>query len=326
MNSHCRLPIPIDRILTTFCHVLLGACFVMVGGCDNTIEPFSEKGAYAVHGYVNVTSDRQFVRVKPLSVPITKVDSASLDATVTLENRESGTTVTLRDSTFAFEDANARVYTHSYWTDLPITPSTKYRLSVEGPHGSVQATAVTPTGTRPKVTPPKGGCREEITVVLREMGSRRQHYQSRVGVKPPDTAWVYYRQHDSPLIGYDFGLFKTEEGWLAFTFIPENLVRGLPNLDLPELPPDKDPRCWEVNVCAGLKTTLMQIWYFYLGPDWYGDIPEDSLTYDPLESYDVTGGLGFFGGVIQDWVPFRVTQVPKFYFTGARGCQRPPDS
>ncbi|MFB6099561.1 MAG: hypothetical protein ABEK84_10710, partial [Salinibacter sp.] len=110
-----------------------------------------------------------------------------------------------------------------------IHPRTKYRLSVKGPHGSVQSTAVTPTGRIPDVNPPKGGCREEITVVFREMNSLRRH-QARVEVKPPDRKWVQYLQRDSPRRGYGFDTFTTEKGWVAMTFVPENLVEGLPNL------------------------------------------------------------------------------------------------
>lgn len=304
--------------------LLTVTAFLLVG-CDNTLEPFAEKGAYSVYGYLGVNRTDQLVRVKPLPTPITQVGSRPLDATVTLENLDSDTSVTLQDSISVFQDANARIFTHNFWTDLPVTTRTKYRLTVDGPEGSVQATTVTPIDTEPEVIPQTGGCREEITVEFRDMGSRRRH-RAWVGVKPPDTNRVYYYQYDSAVRGYDFGLYNTEEGWLALTFIPENLVEGLPNLDLPELPPDRDPRCWEVNYCAGLKTTQMQVWYEYLGPTWYGDIPEDSLTYDPLKSHDVANGLGFFGSLKRDWVPFNVTQVPKFYFTGARGCQRPPDS
>lgn len=299
------------------------ATLVIIGGCDATIEPFSEKSAYSIQGYVNVAPVRQFIRIKPLRVPLTEVWARPLEATVTLERVEDGNSTALRDSVISFRDANTKVHTHNYWTDFQIDPRTKYRLMVDGPYGTTHATAITPTGTRPKVTPSVGGCRKEVTVVFRDMPSPRRH-QARVAIKPPDTTWVSYRQHDSDFRGYPFDLFKTNEGWLAMTFVPENLVKGLPNLDLPEIPPRLIPRCWTPNPCAGLKLTTLQVWFLYLGPKWYGDISTDSLTYDPLESRKVANGLGFFGAVVRDWVPFRVTQTPKFYFTRAEGCERLP--
>lgn len=307
---------------------LLLTGILLVSGCDNTLEPFAEKGAYSVQGYLNIYSTKQFIRVKPLTVPITKVDSNTLAATVTLENLTEGTSEVLSDSVVTYTDAQSTAITHNYWTDTPIPPRTKYRLTVDGPAGTVQSTTVTPTGTRPDVIPRKAGCRDEVTVVFKEMKSRRRH-RARVEVKPPDVPWFPILQHDSPRRGYNFGLYNTDEGWLAMTFVPENLVwkaisDSRSNTEVPDLPPDKDPNCWDVNICSVLRTNMLKIWFLYLGPEWYGDIPKDSLTYDPLESYDVTGGLGFFGAVAHDWVPFFAKTSPRFFYTGGRRCAQPP--
>ncbi|MFB6099562.1 MAG: hypothetical protein ABEK84_10715, partial [Salinibacter sp.] len=97
---------------------LLSLCLLVFGGCDNTIAPFSEKGTYTVRGYLGVNRTHQFVRVKPLTIPLTKTDSTPLDATVTLENVTGDTSVVLRDSIVAFEDAQTKIFTHNFWTDL----------------------------------------------------------------------------------------------------------------------------------------------------------------------------------------------------------------
>lgn len=79
----------------------LACAILLVRGCDNTIEPFSEKGTYSIYGVLWAESrdgqfaarDRQFVRIKPLPVPVTKVDSSSLEARVGLENQTKGESV-----------------------------------------------------------------------------------------------------------------------------------------------------------------------------------------------------------------------------------------
>lgn len=297
---------------------LLLPLLLAVGGCDNTIDPYGEKGTYGVHGYMNVAGGDQFIRVKSLPVPLGKVDSNSVDADVTVENLESGTTTRLQDSVFAFEDANTRVLAHNFWTDKKFEPKTKYRLTVDGSEGTVHATAVTPVDTRPLVDPRKGGCGENVKVVFRDMTSQ-ERLRVRLQImleEAPGPLWVTFPQEN-------FG--RTEEGWLTTSFRTSSLISasGARYLDLPSLPRNKDPACWRVSRCAALESNRVRIRFLYLGPEWFGDVPEDSVLYDPLQSRGVTNGLGFFGAAFQDIEIFQV-EPNRFIYTGGEDCNQDP--
>lgn len=74
-----------------------------------------------------------------------------------------------------------------------------------------------------------------------------------------------------------------------------------------------------------LDSDEIRVRYLYLGPDWHGNVPEDSLTYDPLESNDVQNGLGFFGSVRRDRESTTV-DTSSFIWTGGPGCGAPPSN
>lgn len=265
--------------------VLLFAVLLAGGGCENSIEPFSGKGRYAIYGYVSPSSDLQSIRVKPLPIPITKIDSNSLDATVTLANLTDGTSEVLKDSIVTFEDEGSTVLTHNFWTDTPVLPGTKYRVSIEGPDGSVtRATATTPERREGEVSPKHGTCLDNFTVDFRHIDARRL-WRTVLEVK--------YREEWHEITMEEIG--ETEEGTLALTFNPERVLKGL--IPFQQLPEGRNSRCWYAPRCSELESDTIAVRFTYLGPDWYGDIPEDSVRYDPLRSYFVTNGLGFFGAL-----------------------------
>lgn len=311
-------------LASTVLVLLLASAFVT--GCDNTIEPFSEKGAFSVYGVLFTSEDRQFIRVKPLSVPITKVDS-SLSATVTLENVMSGTSVELRDSVVTFEDAEAKVITHNFWTDLEITPKTKYRLTVEGEDGeSVEAAATTPTSAGAKVTPQQGSCSAQYSVLFEDVEDTRRvraSWEAKIDGMPAQFRrgeWAFF-----PLPS----VFTNNEGEVTVTFRPKSALTRLlsqgPSTipSPPPLPDSLDDACWSPNVCAILSTSTLRIRFTYLGPEWFGNVPEDSLSFDPLRSRDVTGGLGFFGGARRDRITAKI-DTSAFVWDPEFFCNRPP--
>lgn len=263
------------------------ALLLTMGGCENTIEPFAEKGQYSIYGYLSPARPLQMVRVKPLTVPITKMDSASLDVTVILENRTAGTSEVLVDSVIVFQDAQTTVVTHNFWTDTPIIPGSKYRLSVEGPNGEeTRATTLAPTGIHEAVSPPDGNCLDHFTVVFEGIDLRRL-FKASIEVRFDDE-WIAFPRED---------LYQTAEGHAALNVKPEDLLEPL--IDEQSLPDERNPTCWFAPRCAKLESDTLRVKYTFLGPEWYGDIPEESLTYDPLSSQDVSNGLGFFGALGQ---------------------------
>lgn len=299
--------------------------FLLVAGCENTIEPYAEKGAYSVHGVLFPSRDVQLVRVKPLSTPVTKVDSGTVNATVTLENVTEGLSEVLRDSIIPFEDAETEVITHNFWTDTPVPPETKYRLSVEGPHGSVQATTVTPTGTDAEITPKEGDCYDRYTVIFEDVEDRRRvqaSWEVKLEGMPAQFSrgkWAFFTLNNP---------YVTEEGEVAVSFRPADtlgkLSRELYSIPSPPpLPDSLNKDCWSSNLCAILGSNKLRVRYTYLGPAWYGDVPEDSLTYDPLQSRDVSGGLGFFGAARRDRI-FATLDTSPFFWAPGFFCNQPP--
>ncbi len=103
----------------------------LVGGCHEPFQPFLEttEGPFSMFGYLDVGADTQWIRVMPVRQNLL-TDPAPVDAVVTLEDVESGQTVTLRDSVFEFPDVDlgGAVYAHNFWTAQRIERGMTYRL------------------------------------------------------------------------------------------------------------------------------------------------------------------------------------------------------
>lgn len=309
------------RYLQLACFPLLLTTLLVGSGCDNTIEPFADKGTYSLYGYLETSRDKQFIRVKPLTVPVSKVDSGSMEATVTLENRANGTSEVLPDSIIRYEDAEFTAVTHNYWTDTPIPPGTKYRLTIDPANGPpTRATTITPTASDANVRPRSGECRDQFKVVFEDIGDPRRV-----------RAWIEVRYLDAPLDREWFSLeqkdvFKNEEGNVILLFRPSLVLGELGEkveFRLPRLPEHVNPWCWASHRCLKLDSDKIRIRYLYLGPEWYGNIPDDSLTYDPLHSHDVANGHGFFGSLRRDQTSVKV-DTANFIWTGGPSCGEPP--
>lgn len=299
LSSYIAHPQSSTRIWRVTDSVLVLALLVAVSGCDNTIEPFSERGTYSMYGYLVPSQDQQFIRVKPLTIPVTKVDSHSVDATVTLENITEGTSEVLRDSIITYEDAESSVVTHNFVTKTPITLETKYRVVLEGPSGThVRASTVTPTAKKAEPTPNAGNCLSTFTVLFKGVTDQRRIRA---------TLEVKYEAHEQKDPWIEFprdDIYTTTEGNVIVEFTPSEFLEG----EVPQgsLPPNYNPFCWYAPRCLRLDSNEIRINYAYLGPKWYGDIPPDSLTYDPLRSHDVSNGLGFLGSLRRDRAYVRV--------------------
>lgn len=309
--SRKALPTNITRLLVgaLLCTTLL------VSGCESGIEPFDEEGAYSIYGILSTSGVPQLIRVKPLSVPITKVDSSTLDATtVTLENRSDGTTEVLDDSVFTFVDQNTEIITHNFVVDRPLTPGTEYRIVIEGPDGkATEATTTTPENPSANLSPENGDCLEQFLVVLQDVRDPRRLHDPAVEFRY-SSQWVSLPATNK---------FETDDGQVAFGFRPESLLgERIPEQTLPN---DRDPNCWRATRCSELENTEVRIRYTLLGPNWFGGVPQDSLTYNPLESPTVTDGLGFLGAAHRGLLGVSV-DTAQATWTGGRFCDEDPPS
>jgi archaellum component FlaF (FlaF/FlaG flagellin family) len=254
------------------------ALFVVAGivlfGCDNTIEPFSEKPAYSVYGYLTSQEEQQFIRVRPLQKPIgTSIES--LDATVTLTNRTSGKTRTLQDSVIKFEG----VSTHNYWEDFRPKPGTTYELSVDGPDGTTRIETTTPTGTVPTVTPDRvEKCQTTVQMVFREAAAP---IRLRIGFRyEGELHWIPRSDFQSPP--------NREDKVLRF-FTPSVLGEVIPT-GFREPPP-----------CLQLDSKTVYLAFLYADPNRSTEANTDlGAVFDPTESRRVEGGTGFFGAIRRD--------------------------
>jgi len=262
------------RSLLVGVFVLLGGALV---GCENTIEPFSEAGAYSVYGNLSLADQKHFFRVKPLNRPIGSEEP--LDVTVTLTNQSDGTTRTLRDSVIVFDGAP----THNYWTAFRPEPATAYELTVERADGTVtRAQATTPTAVDPEVMPSEPEtCRTEVRVVFREAVAPRT---VAVGFRYEGTMhWVSRSS--------DIGSPPNRDA-LGLRFTPQSIL-------VTEVP----GRLGESR-CVKLEHATLYVRVLYTGSRSERSI--DELNFDPTESRQVTNGTGFFGTVRRDTVTLEV--------------------
>jgi len=82
------------------------ALVVSLAACDNTVSPLNDdpERFFAVHGFLDMAADTQFVRVEALRSTILNQSLPTLDATVTSNEEASGTTSTWRDSLITLND------------------------------------------------------------------------------------------------------------------------------------------------------------------------------------------------------------------------------
>lgn len=281
--------------------VLLLTFGALTVGCENTIDPYSGRGSYSVYGALSLHQNRQFVRVKPLRSPIVSDSTSPLPATVTLKNQSTGATTTLQDSIIIFGDATV---THNYWADLKIEPKTEYQLTVEGPRGKAQATTLTPTNTKATITP-SGNTPGPPTDTVR-VDADTLHCLTTFEVRLRD-AKVPYRasvglSYQGSVLWVDQQVEQPSDGDEKLYFTPNNLLAQHLH-ELYEEPPDDPETCrYRENWCKYLSTGKLVVTYTYIGPQWFGSRPAESSgsEFDPTESREIQGGLGFFGSYFRN--------------------------
>lgn len=288
------------RFTPLFVGVLVAS--LSVTGCENTIEPFSEEATYSIYGYLSLSRQQQFVRVKPLHAPLDggRTLQSLDDVTVTLTNQKEDETEVLRDSVIIFRDGNAAVATHNYWTDTPIQPETEYRLVIEDSSGTTTTAATT---TPPLVTaqssPERGDCRTDFSVDFPGIKKKRRILSVNVGFRTDQGRHrfvihedIYNADHGTP--DNAFTTFRPE------SMLADELGYRADNPNTPECE----------TVCSQLATETVTVQYTYAGENWYGSLPERLV--DPIDSPTVTNGSGYFGSIARNQSTVRVdtTAIP----------------
>lgn len=298
--AHCSRPVAVFTLL---------AALLVGSGCDNAIDPFSGRSTFSIYGYLDLSSQRQFIRVKDMNQPLVRDSTRTIDATVTLENLDEGTSYAMQDSVVAFDG----VYTHNFWVDLAVEADTEYRVTVTRPDGvTSQSTTRTPRAIAPVPAPQRGDCLTTFTVRFPGISNTERIRQVAVGFLPesgssgsggsppldrdrdsddaPQQEWVWV-----PAEGFEAISISAYGGTrdVQLRFAPESvLATEIESID--RRPPDiYYPRCLELG------DDRIRVAYLQLGPDWF-DVPPGEVGFDPAESGFVENGLGFLGALRRD--------------------------
>jgi len=149
----------------TAAHVPVGKCvrllasllplLLLMASCEDDFEPLAPtEMAFSIYGFLDAGADTQWVRVTPFRTSILTTPDR-VDAVVTLEDLDTGQVIEMqhrvRSFIFAFF-GDFRGYAHNFWTDKPISPSGRYRLTARRSDGSSSSAEVTlPHGLRDDV-------------------------------------------------------------------------------------------------------------------------------------------------------------------------------
>lgn len=279
--------------------ILCGVSLLWVGCIDQTIEPFEdEEGIFSVYGFLEVKEKPNFVRVKDLSVPFDAIDQIYLDAMVTFEDLDRGTSVVLEDSVVQF----GQNITHNFIIDEKIRPNGGYRITVERSDGKkVESLATAPGITEVHAEPIDDvDCEQQIDFTFSNVPDPEQ-VQMEVG-------FFHENQMRWQEIGIVAQLERTGEDELFVHMSPRNLLVEVftPNLEGEDGRPIPPRFLMPTVSCNELQSNEAQIRFIHFGPEWAAIKPVRPP--EPTNILDVTNGLGFFGAIHRDSFTFTIAQ------------------
>jgi hypothetical protein len=260
---------------------ILAALFV--AACDNTFEPIDPGGPpFSVFGYLDASADTQWIRVTPLRT-VLRGSADPTGVAVTLEEISSGRIIGLRDSAMRYPDmlGSDSLYAHNFWTAEPIQPGATYRFRAVGADGALaQAVVRIPRDY-------------DLEVWVNRYGS-------------------YVRAEDLKQVAFVFWDTYYYDGCHTSRFFRKIQYVAAGGDSLAQMVPIPDYRK-ELPVCDLRGVTITRQDAQVVGSDapWpYGqDYSAWRLAPDSAAS-NVTGALGFLGGVLTKW-------------TRAEGCALP---
>ena len=265
----------------------LGLC--ALPSCDPsvTVVTPSDQHQYSLFGVMNVAADTQTIRVTPL---LDSLESQPLQATVVLENLDTGEEVTFHNSVDTIADT--RVY--NAWAATPIQPATSYRLSVrEDRHPITTATLTTPPAppqVETGIIRPSCGGNTELLVVVRGIdhlaGTSLTYW-----IQPPADDGEMPPPYTSTLTHFE-NVSRNEDGFR---------VRIDYSTDLHLVNPEPyEDDCADEGDFARPYANLMVA---AGGPDWpeWLNAPVNELG-RPDAFSNVNGGHGYVGGIYPDTI------------------------
>ena len=281
----------INHNKSTFVFLGLVFCF-FITGCENSIQPLDrDNGVFSIYGIFDLKKEVNFVRVKDLNQTLLQDTAGTIDATVVIENMQSGNSDVMQDSIVAFDG----VKTHNFYTGMDILPDSRYRVSVERSDGrTVSAEAVTPSIAETAVKPVMENCLTSINVTFTPVADRNLLRLSFGFNYEGQRWWVNPRAN---VLGNPDD-FAGDGDTQAYSFTPKTIIDLYPPGE-GNNPFDNDDgiELW----CHQLDNGEFYIRYTHYGPDFF-----DSFTSDSLQ---IPGGTGRLGALYKDTLNFQIDTV-----------------
>ncbi len=261
---------------------------VIVGACDNTVDPFIETDRYyTIFGYLDTGTDTQYVRVVPFRRQLGGEDGQPLDAVVTAVDVDSGIEYAWRDSIITFGDGSIG---HVFTSDFRPIPGRTYRFEVERVDGvKTWAQTVIPEAENAEVIPPaqfgSGPIVQTVTWDNIEVKPFRVEVWYRFSEFPPTTPFTEFTVTYK---GDDVGQ-PMPDGWQ----VPVKLSEDAEEIK---------PLVREGSPLLGLGMRLTMSDDAWRPP---GGVFDDDVLVQPGAFSNVQHGFGFFGSVNQytvEWV------------------------
>lgn len=291
--------------LTPVLAIAVAAVLLLVPGCkDPTVDVFrpTDQFQFSLFGTLDVAADTQVVRVESLDDSIQVGAPPTLDATLLLENLDSGEQIRLQDSLATF--GPEPVVVHNFWTTHSIEPSTSYRVAVRR-EGEPVATVTTTTPARPPDLAVSGTALELPCTFPEDPNDQ---------LKPQNSFTVAARNVDriaSVVVTYPIpdaapyvprsvphlkGVKKFEDLFRITVFYRPDLVALNPD----QATPSREPSCASQSDFA---RPFVKVAVAAGGPDWpkWRGAPLNEIA-RPDSFSNVQGGHGFVGATYSDTI------------------------
>ncbi len=261
-----------DRIFLILTFFLVFAVFLFIA-CENDLDPIDrDSGVYGIYGALDLNKQINYIRVKNLNAELTAEATDTIDATVTLENLETGIIDTLQSTRLEFDG----IFLHNFIVNGSINPDTPYRVTAERSDGKITSIeTLTPTRPVPVVGPENQDCNTPITVtfdptngstIILRIGIP---FESRLG--PIYWATPQELKDDT-----------NQQGNIEYTFIPEVQVDVIP----PSITNGQDLDCTDLHDDDFL------ISFTHYSPGFYEKIENDP--------FDIMASTDRFGAYYRD--------------------------
>lgn len=271
------------------------SCFLIVSGCNQTFEPLKENDKYffTIFGYLDTSADTQWVRIVP---PREQLDAPAEipEIQVSLENIETGESITMKDSLFASGSGFNYI---NFYTLMDVEPEQIYRVKAEHTDGRASLVTLTTPGEFP--TPMF--FEDTFAFVDRHIHQIIITGVAKENLIDVQTLW-FARREGEEIRKFTFSYRNTVEkidtyggAYVADVVYEEEEEAVLKEFSVPSF------------FGFGVELLDQQIYVAVAGPEWNEEIPSfDDLVYSqPDYISNVENGLGYMVGIYSKVIPYK---------------------